>query len=350
MALTDQEASIIALFVESAFWGIFMVTFGLCLRALLWSNMGFKPYSQIDRPMVAVCIAMPIFATVNLALNVLRAVESVGASGISEQFTNLGSATETVKFICVNVQTLIADAMLTYRCWVIYSKSWAIALIPGILWLGVLVAAILNIIVLHSIHSESLTVAKSLRPIVTSFWSISIALNIIATVLIVTRIYRVDRSNADFSIATRSTSRSRRYTRLQQIMRIIIESGALYTSVAITTCATYVSGSQGVYVTSAIEMQTVGIAFNLIIIRVSQAGRNAYATKTSTQSHSIPLHFTRRVPPKDSETIEVSVDRQVEDDSDRSKVDSSMISSQSHSTGAIPDFDIKGVMDEGVRS
>lgn len=200
MALTDQEASIIALFVESAFWGIFMVTFGLCLRALLWSNMGFKPYSQIDRPMVAVCIAMPIFATVNLALNVLRAVESVGASGISEQFTNLGSATETVKFICVNVQTLIADAMLvikflfilsdlrlihpfskTYRCWVIYSKSWAIALIPGMLWLGVLVAAILNIIVLHSIHSESLTVAKSLRPIVTSFWSISIALNIIAT-------------------------------------------------------------------------------------------------------------------------------------------------------------------------
>ncbi len=133
-----------------------MVTFGLCLRALLWSNMGFKPYSQIDRPMVAVCIAMPIFATVNLALNVLRAVESVGASGISEQFTNLGSATETVKFICVNVQTLIADAMLvikflfilsdlrlihpfskTYRCWVIYSKSWAIALIPGMLWLGV---------------------------------------------------------------------------------------------------------------------------------------------------------------------------------------------------------------------
>ncbi len=97
-------------------------------------------------------------------------------------------------------------------------------------------------------------------------------------------------------------------------------------------------------------MQTVGIAFNLIIIRVSQAGRNAYATKTSTQSHSIPLHFTRRVPPKDSDTIEVSVDRQVEDDSDRSKVDSTMISSQSHSTGAIPDFDIKGVMDEGVRS
>ncbi|KAK0205475.1 hypothetical protein DFS33DRAFT_1383381 [Desarmillaria ectypa] len=350
MTLTNQEASIIALFVESAFWGIFLVTFGLCLRALLWSNMGFKPYSQIDRPMVAICIAMPIFATVNLGLNVLRAVESVGPSGISEQFTNLGSATETVKFFCVNVQTLIADAMLTYRVWVIYSKSWVAALIPAILWLGVLVTAILNIIVLHSIHSEALTTAKSLRPIVTSFWSISIALNIIATMLIVVRIYGVDRSNAEFSIASRSTTRSRRYSRLQQIMRIVIESGALYTSVAITTCATYVSGSPSVYVTSAIEMQTVGIAFNLIIIRVSQAGRNPYPTSTSTQSHSIPLHFARRMPPKDSETIEVSVDHQVEYDSDRHKVDSTMASSQSQSTGVIPDFDIKSVMDEGVRN
>ncbi|KAG7442942.1 uncharacterized protein BT62DRAFT_904813 [Guyanagaster necrorhizus] len=340
MALTDQEASIIALFVESACWGIFLVTFGLCLRALLWTNTGFKPFSQIDRPMVAICIAMPIFATVNLALNILRAVESVRASGISDQFTNLGSATETVKFICVNVQTLIADAMLTYRVWVIYSKSWAAAIVPAFLWLGVLVAAILNIIVLHSIHSEALTAAKSLRPIVTSFWSISIALNIIATMLIVIRIYRVDRSNAEFSIVSRSTARSRRYSRLQQIMRIIIESGALYTSVAITTCATYVSGSQGVYVTSAIEMQTVGIAFNLIIIRVSQAGRNAYTTKTSTQSHSIPLHFTRR-PPKDSEAIEVSVDHQVEDDSDPPKLESTVTSSQSHSIGAISGFEVE---------
>ncbi|KAG7442944.1 uncharacterized protein BT62DRAFT_1079035 [Guyanagaster necrorhizus] len=267
--LTDQQASIVALYLESTAWGIFLVTFGLCLRSLLFSKSGLKPFSEINRPMFAVCLIMPIFATVNMAINTKRALDSVGPRGISEQFTDLGSAIEIVKFSCVNLQTLVADGILTYRCWIVYGKSWMIAAAPVLLWIGVLGTTTANIYLLSTIHSEALTAATKLRPVVTSFWVISIALNIITTALIVLRIFAVDRKVTFQPMSGISISRSeRRFNALQRTMRIIVESGAIYTGIAIITFATYVSGNVGVYITSALEVQTAGIAFNLVIIRV----------------------------------------------------------------------------------
>ncbi|KAK0484595.1 hypothetical protein IW261DRAFT_846894 [Armillaria novae-zelandiae] len=290
MALTEQEASIVALFLESAAWGVFLVTFGLCLRSLLWTKSGLKSWPEINRPMLLVCLAMPIFATVQVALNTIRALESLGPTGISEQFTNLGSAAEVLKFTCVNVQTLIGDGILTYRCWIVYGKSWAVAAVPALLWIGTLVTTVLNIVVISHIHSEALTAPTSLRPIISSFWGISIALNIITTCLIVARIYSVDRMVYMHSVTRLSGPHSDRPNGLQRAMRIIIESGAIYTSVAIITCATYVSGSIAVYITSALEVQTAGIAFNLIIIRVHN---RSHDEETRYINVSTPLYFVK---------------------------------------------------------
>ncbi|PBK63168.1 hypothetical protein ARMSODRAFT_963394 [Armillaria solidipes] len=290
MALTEQEASIVALFLESAAWGVFLVTFGLCLRSLLSTKSGLKSWSEINRPMLLVCLTMPIFATLAVALNTIRALESLGPTGISEQFTNLGSAAEVLKFICVNMQTLIGDGILTYRCWIVYGKSWTVAAVPALLWIGTLVTTVLNIVVISHIHSEALTAPTSLRPIISSFWGISIALNIITTCLIVARIYTVDRMAYRHSVTRLSESHSGRLNGLQRTMRIIIESGAIYTSVAIITCVTYVSGSIAVYITSALEVQTAGIAFNLIIIRVHN---RSHDEETRYMNVSTPLYFVK---------------------------------------------------------
>ncbi|PBK80849.1 hypothetical protein ARMGADRAFT_1171648 [Armillaria gallica] len=298
MALTEQEASIVALFLESAAWGVFLVTFGLCLRSLLLTKSGLKSWSEINRPMLLVCLAMPIFATVQVALNTIRALESLGPTGISEQFTNLGSAAEVLKFTCVNMQTLIGDGILTYRCWIVYGKSWPVAAVPALLWIGTLVTTVLNIVDISHIHSEALTAPTSLRPIISSFWGISIALNIITTCLIVARIYSVDRMVYRHSVTRLSGSHFDRLNGLQRAMRIIIESGAIYTSVAIITCATYVSGSIAVYITSALEVQTAGIAFNLIIIRVHNRSHDEETRYTNV---STPLYFVKASGQPDTE-------------------------------------------------
>lgn len=109
-------------------------------------------------------------------------------------------------------------------------------------------------------------------------------------------------------------------------MRIIIESGAIYTSVVIT-CATYVSGSIAVYITSALEVQTVGIAFNLIIILVYNRSQDE---ETRYINVSTPLYFVKASGRADTE-IGVSAlgtcdEHQAAD----------IISSPRHSTSGLP--------------
>lgn len=276
--------------------------------------------------MLLVCLAMPIFATVQVALNTIRALESLGPTGISEQFTNLGSAAEVLKFTCVNMQTLIGDGILTYRCWIVDGKSWTVAAVPALLWIRTLVTTVLNIVVISHIHSEALTAPTSLRPIISSFWGISIALNIVTTCLIVARIYSVDQMAYMHSVIRLSGPHSDRPNGLQRAMRIIIESGAIYTSVVIT-CATYVSGSIAVYITSALEVQTVGIAFNLIIILVYNRSQDE---ETRYINVSTPLYFVKASGRADTE-IGVSAlgtcdEHQAAD----------IISSPRHSTSGLP--------------
>ncbi|PPQ70157.1 hypothetical protein CVT26_014449 [Gymnopilus dilepis] len=74
---------------------------------------------------------------------------------------------------------------------------------------------------------------------------------------------------------------------LRKIMRIIIESGLLYTSVAFATFVTAVIKTYGIYVTTAFEVQIVGIAFNLIIIRTSRLSQRVEVNKLEHASNGI---------------------------------------------------------------
>lgn len=109
--------------------------------------------------------------------------------------------------------------------------------------------------------------------------------------LLIWRIWDVDKQSKDFRIEISRQSHSYQ-SRLQRIMRILIESGLLYTTTALISFVTFTVGSNAVYViTDAVsvhisvqtlffftnfvallvqEIQIVGIAFNLIIIRASQ--------------------------------------------------------------------------------
>jgi len=101
-------------------------------------------------------------------------------------------------------------------------------------------------------------------------------------------------------------------------MRIIVESGLLYSTTAFITFVTFVTGSSGVYViTDAVrtlsnsshfllreifsahihisqEIQIVGIAFNMIIIRASMlAGLENEGTTMGRSTRDVPLQIVQ---------------------------------------------------------
>jgi hypothetical protein len=128
------EAQIVALFMESVFWGIYLVTFFLSLRSLLFTNnFERRRFSTINWPMVVVVFAMCSFATLDVAVGLLHNIQAFvlykGAGGAAEEFSNISDWVNITKVgltipspLCpilnafqtvdVLVQTTLGDGML----------------------------------------------------------------------------------------------------------------------------------------------------------------------------------------------------------------------------------------------
>jgi len=165
---------------------------------------------------------------------------------------------------------LITDAVLIYRCWVVYAKSWRIVCLPIFFWVLHLASAIVCIFYLTPLINP-----KDVESVIHAFileyyfWIVfycaNIATNIYATSAIVLRILKV----------AKGTGSSNSSKRLYHVSRILTESGILYTSTSVLSLVgaikmRWIELSLFSILTSIVNFSMTGITFNLILIRVAQ--------------------------------------------------------------------------------
>lgn len=74
--LSAAEAQLPAFMVESIFYGIYLVTFFVCLQGLLWDSKGnWKPFRNINILMMVVVFLLFISSSMNLALALVRSMQ-----------------------------------------------------------------------------------------------------------------------------------------------------------------------------------------------------------------------------------------------------------------------------------
>ncbi|KIK61736.1 hypothetical protein GYMLUDRAFT_73243 [Collybiopsis luxurians FD-317 M1] len=291
MALGISEAQLLGVFLASVFWGMFLITFVQCMRYLLWDSKGvLRSASSINWIVFIVAILLAILSTLDIALGLMHAIEAfifyTGPGGSNARFTGLTDWVNILKTCNIVFGKLISDGVLIYRCWVVYNKSWFIISFPLLLWLGYLGLAIFVVYLEASAGNPHVLLTgpgslSSLTPSITAGWTMSLVNNILATGLIVYRIWQVDKNSSMYAAQSVPSShgffsRSGKRTRLQNVIRIIIESGGLYTVMALITFITFETGSASFYPTSDAELQILSIAFNLIVIRISSRPEEKY--------------------------------------------------------------------------
>ena len=93
MSFPVAEAQLVALFMEAVTYGIYVVTFALCARALFWDRQGLKNRRAINWPMVVVMVLMSIFATLDVALGLRHNLDAfifyTGPGGAAAEFDNI---------------------------------------------------------------------------------------------------------------------------------------------------------------------------------------------------------------------------------------------------------------------
>ncbi|KIL59641.1 hypothetical protein M378DRAFT_14671 [Amanita muscaria Koide BX008] len=278
----DQASqSIVNSFVQANVYGIYVTTLILCLRWLLFQDESLKRREKLNIPMLIISIVVFLLETAGLATCFQTTLELQDAN--SQGFKTLNTINSAVEYTTLQ----IVDAVLIYRCWVVYGYSWKIVLLPLFLWISsvVLSSYDLSLYVLDLNTTDPDTAARinvlSLQ-IWDGFFACNIAINIYATTAIVYRIVSVMKDSINPS------------NRLSQTWRIIAESGALYTiSTIVNLVATVLIGNDAMnnsynlfqLTADPINFTMAGIAFNLILIRVGQQ-RVADQNKSSVNKRS----------------------------------------------------------------
>ncbi|OAX35340.1 hypothetical protein K503DRAFT_373645 [Rhizopogon vinicolor AM-OR11-026] len=228
MEMTLGGASLLALFLEALFYGVFLTLYWITLFILL-KKSGIQRELLISVATLLLCLA-----TAHLIIDFIRALEAfvfqVNTIGADAYYSDLASPLELAKMTLYIIQTILADSVILWRCYVTHNKSIIIA-IPGCIML-LTNGAIGCYIVwsLSRIHSGSLASATWW---LSSFYTLTMTISNTCTILIAYRIYRTRRLMPGGLAA------------LLPIFIVIVESGALYAMSVLALLVTLFTRSNG---------------------------------------------------------------------------------------------------------
>ncbi|KAM5545449.1 hypothetical protein V8D89_000487 [Ganoderma adspersum] len=260
-------AQIVALFLESLFYGLYLVSFGMCMYTMLTSS---QPRRGQRSMFLVVALLLFVFATLDVALLLRHVLDAFiwyqGPGGALAEFSDISYWVNVMKTVTYVAQTSIGDVMLIYRCYVVYSRNWMLVAPLCILWLVGIIVSVFWCYIEFTLHANALLNTRKLKPFITSTLVITLVLNLIATSLIVYKIWSTERSTRRAFAGTGLDNTSN----LRRAMHIVIESGLLYSVGVVVFFAVYLASNNAQYGVSDCVVQIIGIAFNLIIIRIDQ--------------------------------------------------------------------------------
>ncbi|KAK6968897.1 hypothetical protein R3P38DRAFT_3149352 [Favolaschia claudopus] len=230
-----------------------------------------KAPSALNRHLLAtlgliwtLCIAHWIIDIVRASQGFIDAPE--GAIAYYELVSNPLEAAKDGVYITV---TLVADHFMIYRLFVVWNRNWAIIVLPTLLWLG---GAVSGYTVTHLLllAGEGNLFVSTLAPWALSFFSMSLALNVLCTILIAGRILWTH-----MRVRTMRSGKSYAATALT----VFLESAALYSLSLTVLLVLYDLGLNTQYIildwtTSLI----VWNCFSLIIYRLATTSSNSTST------------------------------------------------------------------------
>ncbi|KAG2754407.1 hypothetical protein P692DRAFT_201928872 [Suillus brevipes Sb2] len=260
MGIPLDKASLLALFLETLFYGVFFTLYCLTISILL-KKSGINQQLLIPVATVLLCIA-----TAHLIVDFVRILEAfvfkVDMISADVYYSNLAAPLEYAKTALYVTQTILADCVLVWRCYVLNNRSLLVAA-TGIIVLTTNAVTGYIIVWSLSLASSSSTVFTTAHSWITIFFTLTMVTSVTCTTLIAWRIYRTRRFTSGGLAA------------YLPIFIVVVESGAIYATGVLSILLTYLSGSNGQYAVLDAVSPIMGIVFCLIILQVHfQVGGN----------------------------------------------------------------------------
>ncbi|KAF5318627.1 hypothetical protein D9619_010711 [Psilocybe cf. subviscida] len=251
-------------------FGLYLVTLGQTLRWQLFTDEGWKLRRHRNDLILTATLLIFALMTMYIALGLYKGMDNVYDAvyghkmpGFIDWISTIGQCTTA------NAVALIADTVLIYRCWIVSSKSKHVLIFPIVMWIGGIICTIIQaywqaVQTGHfgSGHWEPVNMTVGPGIVLTPFWATTLALNTYTTGFLVRRILTAVKNFKTVQSPVQP---------LQLLLRVLAESGVLYFSTTIAHLAAWFTPSNlAIRILSEINIPTIGIAFNIILIRAAE--------------------------------------------------------------------------------
>ncbi|KAJ7659557.1 hypothetical protein DFH06DRAFT_1194596 [Mycena polygramma] len=267
-----DRACLIALVLETFNLGIFTTLFGVTLQFILK-----KRINNTNRLLLPVLCLIWVLSMTHWIIDITRAMEAFLATpaGALAYYADLANPLEVAKtavYVCV---TLTGDFFMIYRTFIVYNRKWLVVAFPILLWFS---TAVSGFGTTHALVLAGEDVFfQGLAPWITSFFSLSLSLNVICTAAIAYRIL-----GTRMALHKHNNQNSRVYSALI----IFLESAAIYSSSLTVLLVLYVLNSNAQYIVLDVVTSLIGITFSMILLRlaITKQGSETESTLASLRS------------------------------------------------------------------
>lgn len=267
-----EKTNFAGFLIGAMFYGIVIVLFFQCMSALL--DPANRKRGGTKWGLVGHTLAMFSFVTIFTAINL--AIQSVsyidnrdfpGRDGVfpgplGYQFYITTEAISVVPSVMFLLNNWLADGLLLYRCYVTYSMSYWIIAFPCLMFLATIG---LGIAFIFRLATQDITSPDNyMQSVGVPYYTISVALNVVLTLMIVTRLILHSRS-----VRSAMGSPARTGGLYKAIVTMLVESCALYAVTYLLFIVPWAMVNSVANIFFPVLAETQVIAPLLVILRVA---------------------------------------------------------------------------------
>jgi len=288
--------------LEGILYGLSLIMFG----ATLYIIFSEPTWSKSSRIMLPASILFFIYSTMHIALDMDRLVEAFVKNRLTEEgptgfLDDVSIMTNIYKNAIYGLHTFLGDLIVIYRAYMVWRKIW-VAIVPSLLVAGTMTCSWSILVQFGRVKNATgdILFGENMAHWVTGFFATSLAANFLATGLLGYKIWMIEHEVAPVRVGRGA---------VKHVLRVIADSGALYSASMIALMICYVVRSNAQYILLDMMMPIISIAFYMIILRLALARRRkrltTMARSTTARSEPIPM---RRLHIKLQQDVETMAD------------------------------------------
>ncbi|KAK7056366.1 hypothetical protein VNI00_002920 [Paramarasmius palmivorus] len=273
IGIETDVAELAGIIAEAGLYGVLTVLTAATLYILIQKN----PSPKLNLPLILTSCLMYTLATAQMVVDCVVIFDAFIDLPRPERIAlmaNLSIPIVATKRALFFVMLILGDAIVIYRCWVVWDHNWLLITFPVCCSLVSGVIAFISIWATQNPEAGSF-ILKAPWTYGTVIFVMSLCANATSTALIAYRIWSNDRKFTSGLPSVGETSVISGRGRLLPIAKILIESGALNTAFLVTYTAVLQAQKRqgGLAVVADMSTPFIGIVFSLVIVRIGLRSR-----------------------------------------------------------------------------